>query len=266
MMNKIFLDLCHIPSEDTAKQHVKHLKACLEMIDHEVYSGYFSREQLHAVYRAIKAVDHERATYLLNIFSDWKDYASNENANNHAPLNINGVTQLDTLATVFHQNCAHSALFTTDCVESGDSQQHLTVTDSTNAQVIGRHPVLPFHPMALYYWFVANRHPQRLFDPNYKKHSPLHEHEGKRGVVSAFKYNLDEAQQLLNHAVGSGKENAKRFIVHHSGQKRIVVFFNQNMADAYFHGYHFEEANKAEIARLDSKAIKKMRLVPFDKF
>lgn len=264
-MNKLFIDFSFIPATaEDAQEHVGNLRDSLLIIDHEDYAGYYSQRQLLALYRALKAFDKGRAIYLLNLFNDWKNLSSTEIKQSNDPVNVNGVAQAQTSAAAYHHNSDHSALFATDL--AADDTRTLTITDLSNSIVLGRYQALDFAPKTLYRWFVANRHPQRIFDPDYKKHSRFGEHAGKRGTVSAFKYNAEEAQQLLMHAIWSGRTAEKRLIIHHTAQKRIVVFFNQNMAGPYFHGYHFDDTSKAELARLDPKAVKKMRLLPFSDF
>ena len=85
---------------------------------------------------------------------------------------------------------------------------------------------------------------------------------GKKGdVISPWTYADAEAVKLLRHAVYS--KSAKRLILHHKKDKKILVFFNENLAEPTYHAYQIYEKDSSELSKFSNASIKKMKKIPY---
>lgn len=99
----------------------------------------------------------------------------------------------------------------------------------------------------LFQWFVKNRTPQRLIDPNYAKHGILEKREGKE-MISARSYTNEEYQDMLTWAIGAPGSRKKYFMDLEKG--RLVIFWNENLKVPTFHFYDVDINNSGENAKM----------------
>lgn len=263
MANRLFLAL---PTEAALSQLSKddllalanQLIDALNMIDHEDYKGYFDKDNLRHFYQFATAIDRNLGVMLLAAIEPWLDYRSQANAKSNRNYVANGVSAAGSLLASYLDNITGSLFLTLKPAKSKPSPVSVTENNHLLFKII---PAV-IEEKFLYSWFVSNRLPQRQLDKDYKKHSKFREHMGKKGdVISPWTYADAEAVKLLRHAVYS--KSAKRLILHHKKDKKILVFFNENLAEPTYHAYQIYEKDSSELSKFSNASIKKMKKISY---
>lgn len=261
MANKLFLEL---PSKAALSQLskkelfqlVNQFIDAMKMIDHEDYNGYFVKDDLQHFYQFASAIDRNLGVMLLAAIEPWLDYKSSANAKSNRNYVANGVSVTGSLLASYLDNIADSLFLTLQPTASHPSS--LTITE--NNRFLHRITPAVIEEIFLYKWFVANRKPQRKLDKDYRKHSKFRAHMGKKGdIISPWTYSDADALVLLRHAVYSKK--AKRLILHHKEDKKVLVFFNENLTEPTYHAYQIDEKDSSELSKFSNESKKKMEKV-----
>ena len=102
---------------------------------------------------------------------------------------------------------------------------------------------------SVYAWFANHRNPVRKIDQAYEKHSDS-EKKSKKGIISACTYETKVAEDMLKWAVGSKTNPSNRMYFHDKSGNKLLVFWNEDGKDEYYHVYEVSEDNKEEIQKI----------------
>ncbi|MDE6223479.1 MAG: hypothetical protein K2M49_07290 [Muribaculaceae bacterium] len=263
VVNKLFLEL---PTGDSLAECeksigirglVQKIVRAVRMIDHEYYTGYFDESAWRALYKKVCAVDVNLGEMLMLTMTSFKSHESpdNEVSGRHYRFKNKRIDGMLMSAYVDNRHNAAYAMVYPTC--------RALVKVLEGYDVVAEIKILEFEEMSLYQWFVDNRNPQREMDHEYKKHSRFKEHQGKRGVVSAWTYSTGDAIKMLRRAVYSGT-TSKRLILWHRQDKKMIVFFNENLQSGLvFHAYQIGEDDTRELSKFTDAALKKAKKLPY---
>lgn len=107
--------------------------------------------------------------------------------------------------------------------------------------------IVACNPGELYKWLAQHRNPKRLLTENYEKHTKNEKDvDGKR--VSALTYSREEAEELLQWAVGEKSHNRRYFM--DMKRKRLLIFWNQKEANPTFHAYDVDIDDAEETQKM----------------
>lgn len=259
MANKLFISLPSLAALELSSTKdilnlAKQLIDALKMIDHEDYEGYYDYDELQHLYRLTMKTDRHLGLLLLEAIKPWQDHRSKNNVSSKRDYRVNGASVSGSLLASYIDNAAGSLFL------SLAPASDIAVTEGHD--ILCRVTPVVIEKHALYHWFIANRNPQRQLDKDYRKHSKFKEHTGKKGdIISPWTYSDDAAVKLLRHAVYS--KTAKRLILHHKKDKKILVFFNENLSQPTYHAYQIPEKDAYELSKFTNESIKKMKKVPY---
>lgn len=252
-MNRLYLLL---PVSDKAKKEtysyihfkgninakwVQNLMSTMTMIDNELLDGYYDLEFFKDIYKVLKKTDENAATYFMQLLQDW--YPVNPNSAGMIYV-MDGHHVTDKIIQDYLANVGpDNALIDVEALTTNK------IIDTAGHKMDFEHLyILPNSGEKVYSWLVLHRSPQRKLDANYKKHTSK-PHIGKKGkMVSPSSYKLKDLRTYLHRAVTDGNVKQLYYLV--QTDKRIVKFFEENLAEPTYHAFDFPSTDEDELNKM----------------
>lgn len=251
-MEQVFLKTKEGLDLEEVTELINAVSKAFNICDHERFMKLFDQKRFNEIKSHVKTLEAKTkpkpsVTSLLGRkFGDFVDFRVLGN-NIDSEVEINHVKISSSIINTFanDDNPALCVLMDADALHSKHSVMSITKADGTiiNASVID------VDAKAMFNWFVENRAEKRTYDKNYKKH-PLTERLGNNGVViSKMTYKPEQAQAILNKAVGA-KDDSKNLFFLDKDKNAIVVFWDEGLTPPQYHGYEVSPDVKQNLQKV----------------
>ena len=264
-MNKLFLLIPAITAED-AGQDYAYLKllgqvkaeaveailrktiGSLRLVAGENIDVLYDSKHLSTLMRTLKKKKgkKEDAPHIEDLLLFFNDAVSIQNRKiGNTPFKINGMTVETGLVNAYMEDAGKNALLNKEA--QSDDEHPIEVEDMNGCRYQLR--PLPNEAAEVYLWLTDNREPERTLDMNYQKHG-LDEKFGKRGVkVSALTYTQKQLEKFLKKAVVAD-EHLRELYYRDNEKDKIIVFWDENLANPSFHAFEIEADDIREIQKM----------------
>lgn len=248
-----YLNTVDIQTADDVTKLLIDIYKNLSYVFYEKFAVKYDNDKLKALIDSAKAKNKGRlypeALKILALF-DKKPFSSFNKASTGANvIVVNGIKVCDGILNNYISNKTSHDVITDPDVLNCDPRS-LIVKDLNGNIIDLRDVFVKCDAEKLYHWFVENRYPERELDFNYKKHTST-QREGSRGVISPLTYSKKELEDFLKKAVGT--ENAKNLFFKDNTKNKIIVFWNENLANPTYHAYEISVDDEKEIDKIYSK-------------
>lgn len=260
-MNRLFLLIPAIGGEENAWQDFAYLRELGE-VDNDVVISILrqivrslklvAEEDFELIYderyfKCLLRSAHQEMPQLGNLLVFFNDAMSiQQRGIGNTPATINGM-QVDNglVNAIVEGGMAGEALLNKDALTKPD--QPILVKKENGEQL--ELSVLPCQEAEVYLWFVENRLPQRVLDPNYWKHGRKVK-TGKKGVrVSALTYTEEQLGVFLKRAVVA-KKGLRALYFKDNAKNKIVIFWDENLDNPSYHAMEVETDDAEEIQKI----------------
>ena len=260
-MNRLFLLIPAIGGEENAWQDFAYLRELGE-VDNDVVISILrqivrslklvAEEDFELVYderyfKCLLRSAHQEMPQLENLLVFFNDAMSiQQRGIGNTPATINGM-QVDNglVNAIVEGGMAGEALLNKDALTKPD--QPILVKKENGEQL--ELSVLPCQEAEVYLWFVENRLPQRVLDPNYGKHGRKVK-TGKKGLrVSALTYTEEQLGVFLKRAVVA-KKGLRELYFKDNAKNKIVIFWDENLDNPSYHAMEVETDDAEEIQKI----------------
>ena len=224
------------------RELLSNLVRAMEILGYEEHVVYYDHQRFRDLFELCVTTSEDGqwpdATMLLNFANTMMRLPDG-----FPTVVVNGMPQAKGIM------CAYVALSTNADVIVDDEAlidaAHTTVVDSGGSEV--PFEIVECSADALYKWFASNRKPERRYNPGYRKHTK-HTKDEHGKVVSAKTYTDGEYESMLRFALGENGHNRKFFI--EKKRNRLVIFWDQNEQECYFHVYDVSLDDPSEIQKI----------------
>lgn len=235
---------------DKQKQQdmVKRIIDAIKMIDHEDFEGFYDKKQRNQFYHSVvNKAEYPNASMILTYLKDWKEAKQPETGQ----VSVKEMTLTHDCLGALNNKTGCAIVDVEALQEKSAKALQLKGKDGKLMHV----DIVECSAQSLYQWFVDNRKPQRILDENYAKHSKQVK-SGPRGEISALTYSKEDTEYFLKRAVGVKGERRMCYWV--KEDKKIIIFFNENLASPTFHAYEIADDNAKELQKIANDVKKKM--------
>lgn len=245
-----FLKALNLQSADDVNTYLSKIYHAISYVAYEKFQTYYSQNKLKTLINEARRLSPSRkypeAIKLLTLFNK-KPFTAYSEREKVSALNINGSRIEDSIINRYLSSTGFNVLVDNEALVCNARELRI-LDEAGRPQQIS---LLQCDPLALYQWFVENRHPQRTLDANYRKHTKAPKN-GYRGVISPLTYNKQETEYFLKRAVGV--ENEKNLFFKDAKNNKIIVFWNENLCNTpTYHAYEISVNDEGEIDKIYRK-------------
>ena len=260
-MNRLFLLIPAVGEEENAWQDfaylrklgevdndvvisiLRQIKRSLRLVEEEdfelIYDERYFKSLLHSANQEMPQLEN-----LLVFFNDAVSIQQRGIGNTHTT--INGMQVNDGLVNaIVEGGMAGETLFNKDALTKPELPIFVEKENGEQLEL----SVLPCQDAEVYLWFVENRLPKRMLDPNYEKHGRKVK-AGKKGVrVSALTYTEEQLGEFLKRAVVA-KKGLRELYFKDNAKNKIVIFWDENLENPSYHAMEVEADDVEEIQKI----------------